>query len=39
MTLPWNAVEQWSLFFDFTQFVILENLSVLELVLSGGKGF
>ena len=27
------------LFFNFTQFVILENLSILDLTLSGVKGF
>ena len=28
----------WFLFFNFIQFVILENCSVLDLVLSGVKG-
>ena len=40
MTIHWKAVEQYFtvLLFDFTQFVILENLSVLDLALSGVEG-
>ena len=34
MTIYWKAVEQ-----SFTQYVNLENLSVLDLELSGVKGF
>ena len=35
MTIHWKAVEQ---FFNFNQFVIFENLSILDLALSGVKG-
>ena len=39
MTIYWKAVEQcFTLFFNFSQFVILENLSVLDLALSEVKG-
>ena len=40
MTIHWKALEQYFtvLLFVFTQFVILENLSVLDLALSGMKG-
>ena len=40
MTIHWKAIEQYFTvcFFDFTQFVILENLSILDLALSGVKG-
>ena len=41
MTIHWKAVEQYItvvLFFNLTQFVTLENLSVLDLALSGVKG-
>ena len=42
MTIYWKAVIStllWcSLFSNITQFVILENLSVLDLALSGVKG-
>ena len=44
MTTHWNAVDHYftlffflRLFFNFTQFVILENLSILDLALSGVK--
>ena len=37
MTIYWKAVEQCFLFFNFTQFVILENLSILGLALLGVK--
>ena len=43
MTICWKAVEQYFtivlfFFFDFNQFVILENLTIiLDLVLSGVK--
>ena len=39
MTIHWKAVEEYFtvLLFVF-QFVILENLSVLDLALSGAKG-
>ena len=42
MTIHWKAVEQHFtvvLFFNFTQFVILENLSILDLALLGVKGY
>ena len=44
MTIHWKAVEQYFtavlfVFFNFTQFVIFENLSILDLALSGIKGF
>ena len=43
MTIHWKAVEQYFTvvlfaFFNFPQFVILNNLSFLDLVLSGVKG-
>ena len=42
MTIHWKAVEQYFtvvlLFFGFTQFGIVVNLSVLDLALSGVKG-
>ena len=42
MTLHWKVVLQYFtvmlLFFNFTQFVILEKLSILDLALSGVKG-
>ena len=42
MIIRWKAVEQYCtvvLFvFNFTPFVILENVSVLDLALSGVKG-
>ena len=42
MTIHWKAVEEYvtvaPLFFNITHFVILENLSVSELALSGVKG-
>ena len=34
MTINWKAVEQ---FFNFPQFVILENVSILDLAQSGVK--
>ena len=46
MTIHWKAVEHYFavvlfvclfFFFNFTQFVILENLSILDLALSGVK--
>ena len=38
MTIHWKAVEQYfTVFFNFTRFVILDNLSILDLVLSGVK--
>ena len=34
-----NSTVLWCcLFFNFTQFVILEHLPILDLALSGGKG-
>ena len=44
MTIHWRVVEQYftvvlCLFFNFTRFIILEHLSVLDLALSGVKGF
>ena len=41
MTIHFKAVEQYfpvELFFNFIQFEFLENLSVLDLALSGVKG-
>ena len=41
MTIHWKAVEQYFtvvLIFNFTKFVILENLSILDLALRGVKG-
>ena len=41
MTIHWKAIEQYFtvvLFFNFTQFVILQNLSILDLALSRVKG-
>ena len=42
MTIHWKAVEQYFTVvlsvFKFTQFVILENLSVMDLALSGVTG-
>ena len=43
MTIRWKAVEQYFtivlfVFFNVTQFVILENLSILDLALPGVKG-
>ena len=48
MTIYWKAVEHYFtevlglfvlfFFFSFTQFVILDNLSIWELALSGVKG-
>ena len=41
VTIRWTAVKQCFtvvLFFVFTQFVILENVSILDLALSGVKG-
>ena len=44
MTIHWKAVEQYFnvvlglFFFSFTQFVILDNLSIWDLALSGVKG-
>ena len=41
MTIHWKAVEQYFtgvLCFDFTQFIILEKLSFLDLALLGVKG-
>ena len=46
MTIHWNSVEQYFtvvllavfLFFNFTQFIILENISVLDFALSGLNG-
>ena len=47
MTIRWKTVEQYFtvvpfvlffFIFNFTQFVILENLSILDLAFSGGKG-
>ena len=40
MTIHWKAVEQYftAVLFFFPKFVILENLSVLDLALSGVKG-
>ena len=42
MTLHWKAVEQYftvvsCLFFDFAQYIILENLPILDSTLSGMK--
>ena len=36
MTIHWKAVEQ---YFSVVVFVILENLSILDLTLLGVKGF
>ena len=42
MTIHWKAAEKYFtvvlLVFNFTQLVILENLSILDLTLSGVKG-
>ena len=42
MTIHWKDVEQYFtvvlFIFQFSQFVILENLSILDLTLSGVKG-
>ena len=42
LAIHWKAVEQYlihcSLFFVFTQLVILENLSILDLAMSRVKG-
>ena len=40
MTIHWKAVEQYFtvVLFVFTQFVILDNLSIYDLALSGVKG-
>ena len=43
MTIHWKVVEQYfavagCLFLVFAQFVILENLTILDLALSGVKG-
>ena len=43
MTTHWKAVEQYftvfyCLFFNFTKFVILENVSILDLALLLGSG-
>ena len=43
MTIPWIAVGQYfadceCLFFSLIQFIILENLSVFDLALTGVKG-
>ena len=43
MTIHWKAVEQYFtvvlfVFFNFNQFVILENLLILYLGISGMKG-
>ena len=39
MTIHWKAVEQYfTVLFNFTKFAILENVSLLDLALSGMKG-
>ena len=40
MTMRWKAVEQYCTMFvfSFAQFIILENLSILDLALLGVKG-